>query len=81
MEGRKLSEETKKKIGDANRGKPGWNKGMKGFNLGRKQSASAKEKIGKASKGERNYAWKGDDVGYRSLHYWISRWKKKTRWM
>lgn len=26
-----------------------------------------------APKGEENIKWKGDDVGYRALHYWIER--------
>lgn len=27
--------------------------------------------------GDNNYQWKGDDVGYVSIHEWVSRWKGK----
>lgn len=31
------------------------------------------KRIQSLPKGERNYQWKGDNVGYRGLHYWIER--------
>ena len=30
-----------------------------------------REKIGQAHTGEKNYAWKGDAVGYHGLHQWV----------
>lgn len=42
----------------------------------RKWKESSKEKIRK----EGNIMWKGDDVGYKSLHEWISNNKPKPTW-
>ena len=41
------------------------------FNKGKKLSEDTKRKIGDAQKGNKNYWWKGDKVGYFSLHHWI----------
>jgi hypothetical protein len=43
--GRKLSEETKKKMSEARKGKEGWNKGKPGTWTGRKHSAESIEKM------------------------------------
>jgi hypothetical protein len=52
---------------NALRGKPAWNKGL------------GKSKILKGlPKGEKNWKWKGDDVGYFALHHWINRTKGKA---
>ena len=30
--------------------------------------------------GENAYQWKGDDIGYRGLHYWIQKIRGKALW-
>jgi hypothetical protein len=45
----------------------GWNKGLKGFRKGHPPYVHMF--------GENNPAWKGDQVGYTALHYWIRRQK------
>jgi hypothetical protein len=48
-------------------GKPSWNKGLK---------TGLKPWLGKKRpniSGEKCYAWKGDDVGYRALHNWVEK--------
>ena len=40
---------------------------------GRKVSNQTREKIRKANSGENSYNWKGDKVGYRQLHAWVSK--------
>jgi hypothetical protein len=45
---------------------------LEGHNkLGTHQSDDTKIKIGLANSGERNGMWKGDNVGYGSLHDWV----------
>ena len=64
--GRKLSEETKQKIGEANKGKPAWNKGGSAWWCkgkpppikGKKHTEEAKQKISKALKGKPGH-WTG----------------------
>lgn len=59
-----ISKETYKKIGETlseqRKGKP--IKSTQGFQKGHKHS-----------EGERHWAWKGDEVGYTALHYWVKR--------
>ncbi len=59
------TDEFKQKISQANRGK--------------KLSEEQKQKISEFHKGrwigEKNSQWKGDDVGYRSIHEWVIRHK------
>lgn len=49
-----------------------WNKNKKGIHLSPKSEFKAGE-----STGISNVNWKGDEVGYRALHYWIERRKGK----
>lgn len=67
-----------------------WNKGMKGFLAGEKHyrwgkhlAKEVKEKISEHRKGkytgEENFNWKGEKVGYRALHDWISDRKGKAK--
>lgn len=35
-------------------------------------------KIGLGQIGEKNSQWKGDNVGYKSLHQWVYRWLSKN---
>lgn len=49
-------------------GKPAPNKGKKGIGLGVKRPG-----VTLAKTGEKNNNWKGDEVGYRSLHLWVER--------
>lgn len=37
------------------------------------QSVEKRKKIGDALRGDKNYAWKGDAVGYYTLHQWLNR--------
>jgi hypothetical protein len=48
-----------------------WNKGLKGFH------SPTKGKLLLAVTDEKHHCWKGDEVGYRSLHGWIRRKKGK----
>ena len=102
MTGRTVSEETRRKISEANLGKSR-NLGRELSEEHRKNISEAKKKIGvpwcigvarteetkqkisEASKGrpnfklrgEKNYCWKGEEVGYRSLHMWVERYLGK----
>lgn len=60
----KHSEETKKKISLTKRGKPSWNKGLKGFRAGEKRPNIV-------PKGSDSVCWKGKKVSYRGLHMWV----------
>lgn len=47
--------------------------------LGRKRSEETKEKMRISfkgrNKGSKSPKWKGQEVGYRGMHYWVRRWK------
>lgn len=60
---RPLSDETKKKIGLAN------SISLKGRSL----SSEHRKNISTAKDGEKNPAWRGDNVGYRAIHKWVQR--------
>lgn len=75
--GYKLSEETKRKISESNMGKLGSNKGKK-FTEEHKLKISQSHKgkvLSEAHKAnlsdDKHGQWKGDNVGYFSLHEWI----------
>jgi hypothetical protein len=53
--GRIKSQETRRRISEANTGRPN-----------------------PSARGERHALWRGDEVGYSSLHYWVRRHGKKT---
>lgn len=48
------------------------------INLGRKYSKERNLKVAMSKLGEKNPAWKGNGVSYKSLHSWISRYKKRV---
>lgn len=60
-----------------------WNKGKKLSKahakhcriamLGKKHSKATKKKMSDSHLNENNHNWKGDNVGYRGLHYWVVR--------
>ena len=64
--GGKMAEKTREKISAALSGRKTWNTGMKGYTNG-----------GSWQKGQtiggKNWNWRGDNVGYLSLHTWVSR--------
>lgn len=70
--GKKFSEEAKKNMSEAQKGKTAWNKG-------KKLSKKHREKMSEAHKGkpaywnigEKSPNWKGENVSYRELHKWI----------
>lgn len=72
MKGKKHTEETKEKISNANSGK-------NHPNYGKELSKETRKKISKANKGKKNGMWKGEEVGYVSLHSWIKRNKPKPK--
>lgn len=59
----KHTEETKKKMSKARKGKPAWNKGLKGYRAGIPRVTGLF--------GEKSPSWKGEKVGYRGLHIWV----------
>lgn len=82
--GKKLSEEHKRKIGETNQKKlrefydspegkeraTVHSKTLKGRTL----TEEHKQKIKESSpKGEQHCGWKGNEVGYRALHMWVSK--------
>lgn len=83
--GYKHSKETKKKIKESLRGKNigKWNLGRKASDETRKKMSLArkgkpfteehKKKLSESKKGIKHPLWKGDSVGYKSLHQWVSR--------
>jgi hypothetical protein len=85
--GKQLSEETKRKMSDVHRGKhfsdehrKKISKAKKGKNhpmYGKHLSEEWKQRISESLKEENHPAWKGDEVGYRSLHQWIQSRKPK----
>lgn len=64
------------------KGESPWNKGLAGtgickptngsIKIGERRSISTEFKNGQ-TKNEKNNNWKGDNVGYHSLHAWVSR--------
>ena len=48
---------------------------LKGF----KHKESTKRKMSIEKTGIKNVLWKGDDVGYGTLHDWVNRWKGKAK--
>lgn len=66
MKGRKISEETRKKLSESHKGLNIWSKG-------KKTSAETKLKISNSHIESKSYLWKGDGVGYRGLHTWIAK--------
>lgn len=87
--GRKHSEETKEKIGNAHQGRV-YSKetvekmrdsklGNKNPMFGRNHTELAKSKTRMAKLDEKNPMWKGDDVGVSTLHEWVRRRKPKPK--
>ena len=86
---RQQSEETKKKLSIAGKGRPAWNKGIKRwwkspteFKKGHINWLKGTNGIHQSLKtefkkgqniGEENNEWKGKNVGYFALHSWIKR--------
>lgn len=86
--GRKHSEETKKKI-SLNHKRPFLGKklsektrlkmsnGRKGMVFSQEHKSNlSKSHVGKYT-GNKSPNWKGDQVGYVAMHYWVVRWKGK----
>lgn len=48
-------------------------KGKTPVNLSLLHSAKIREKVKPLISGMNNYAWKGNEVGYRALHHWVNR--------
>lgn len=60
------------------RGKPSWNKGLPApWSVGNKWRLGLKNphisELNKSRIGHLNVNWKGDEVGYRGVHYWLTR--------
>lgn len=84
IKGSKLTEEHKRKIGDALRGrkyKPMSEEGKENIReanvrrveRGWKPTSYQLQKAGEAVTGAKNHLWRGDKVGYRALHEWVER--------
>lgn len=74
--GIKLSEGTKRKISEANKGKKlslETRRKMSEAKTGIKFSEEHRKKIGLSKEGNKNYCWKGDNVGYQALHGWVKK--------
>lgn len=81
--GRTHTEETKRKISEAKKGKSSPNKGKQFSDEWRKNLSEAHKGIKPNQKtldtllfhatGEMNWNWRGDEVGYFSLHKWVRR--------
>ena len=81
--GKHHSKETKLKISIAGKGRRGYwlgkkmpeemKKKMSEYRKGRKFSEEHKKRISEAMKGEKHRLWKGEKVGYKSLHQWLQR--------
>lgn len=68
--GAKMSDESKKKMSDSSKGQIAWNKGRTDLKSPTKETI---EKRKLKMTGKDNPEWKGDRVGYGSLHSWIRR--------
>lgn len=77
MWGRKHTAEAKKKVSEANKGRiPSLEvrRKMSLASKGKPKSKEHRENIRKsANRGDKHYAWKGDNVGYASLHRWVQK--------
>jgi len=78
--GRKLSEETRKKIGAANKAAltgrtvPAEVRAkISATSKGRVLSEETRQKLRESKRGAKAYNWKGDEVGYLGLHHWVER--------
>ena len=60
-----FSPETRRKMSEAKKGKPSNNKG--GYHF----SKEVVEQIRQRMLGSKNHQWKGDNIGYRTIHYRI----------
>ena len=58
------TEDAKRKMSLSLQGRPSWNKGKRGYRAGEKRPGIQKT-------GTDSTSWKGDEVGYRGLHYWV----------
>ena len=67
----KCASQHNKNIGRWVKNNPPWNKGMIGYGAGHIVSESTRKKISEAVKGARRKDWKGNMVGYSSLHCWL----------
>ena len=65
-----FTEEHKRKMSLAMKGRKAWNKGKKGV---QKCSKATREKMSISHRDERHWAWKGDSVGYHALHRWVQK--------
>lgn len=71
-----LSDEAKKRIGDANRGRLvslETRKKMSIAGKGRPKTEETKRRMSEGKKGVKAYNWKGDKAGYKAIHQWITR--------
>ena len=59
-------------------GNSGYQKGHT-FHVGRKRSELTKLKITLSRIGEKNPAWKGDEINYHSMHLWLNKNFPKTK--
>lgn len=85
MSGKKHSEEAKKKLSLAHKGKkykPMSEEGRKNISLahiGKKLSVATRKKMSKSRMEENNGFWKGDKIKYGGLHQWVSKMLGKPR--
>jgi phage gpG-like protein len=76
MYGKHHTEETKRKIGELNKGRSPSKETRKKLSealKGRIISKDTRNKIRLSHKGEKNYNWKGDNVSYKGLHKWVGK--------
>lgn len=66
MFGRRHTMASRKKMSETRKGSIPWNKGLKGYRAGI-------PKPWKRVSDEKNPSWKGDSVGYRGLHLWVTK--------
>lgn len=77
----KMSEEHKRRIGQANKGRIGFWKGKKRSVEARLKMREAAIKHGRLPPvlvGEEHSFWKGEQAGYTPIHIWVARWKGKA---